>query len=289
MNQQDAPRGLALAVAAYLLWGFLPLYLKALDHVPVTELLAHRIIWALPFALAVLIWLGRTQDLRAAMRNPRMLAMAGVTAALITVNWLTYLYSVQSDQAIEAALGYYINPLFSVLLGAAVLRERLSVAKWVAVGFAAAGVALVTYDAGRVPLLALTLTVSWGFYALAKRALPIGPNQGFTLEVAILWPAAMAWLIWLGPGQAVLTGSTWDQVLLIGAGVVTAVPLMLYANGAKLIRLSTIAMLQYISPTMILIIAVFVFGEPFSSLRFVAFALIWMGLFIFVRDLWRRG
>jgi chloramphenicol-sensitive protein RarD len=289
LTQRDAPRGLALAVAAYALWGFLPLYLKAIDHVPVTEILAHRILWSLPVALGVLVWLGRTQDLRAALRSPRLLAMAGLTAALVTANWLTYLYAIQSDQAVEAALGYYINPLFSVLLGAVVLRETLSRAKWLAVGCAAAGVALVTIEAGRVPVLALTLTLSWGFYALAKRALPVGPNQGFTLEVMILCPAALGWLVWLGPGQAILSGSLRDTLLLMGAGVVTAVPLMLYANGAKMIRLSTIAMLQYISPTLVLILAVFVFGEPFSALRFAAFCLIWAGLAVFAQDVWRNG
>ena len=290
MSAGDTRRGFGFALAAYLLWGVLPLYLKALDHVPLAEVLAHRIIWSVPVALLVLFWLGRTADLRAALVAPRVLAMALVTSALISINWGAYVWSIQSGQAVEAALGYYINPLFSILLGAVILGEKLSARQWLAVAMAAVAVAILTIEAGRLPLLALTMTFSWGFYALFKRALPVGPNQGFTLEVMILTPFALAGMVWL-QGQGLLhvtRAGAWDVALLLGAGVITAVPLMLYANGAKGLTLSTIAIMQYITPSMIFLIAIFVFGEPFEGARLVAFPMIWAALALYSTEILRR-
>ncbi len=286
----DSLKGFLLALAAYLIWGGLPLYLSMLRHVPVTEVLAQRVVWAVPVALLVLLALGRTGDLLRALVTPRLLAMAGLTAALVTLNWGIYLYAILSGRALEAALGYFINPLFSILLGAVVLRERLSRAQWAAVALAASAVALLTIEAGGLPVLALSLTVTWGLYALAKRALPIGPNQGFTLEVLILAPFALAWLLWEGARGGLTFGATgWQDVaLLMGTGILTAVPLMLYANGAKMLRLTTIALMQYIAPTFVFLTAVFVFGEPFSGARLVAFPMIWAALILYSADLWRQ-
>lgn len=278
----DTPQGLAFAASAYVLWGFLPLYLKLLEHLPAVEVVAHRIIWSVPVAGILLIFLRRTADLKAALGNPRMLAMACVTAALITVNWSIYVWAVMTDQALEAALGYYINPLFSIFLGAVLLGERLTRAQLVAIGLAAMAVVILTVDAGRLPLAALGLTFSWGFYAYFKRSLPIGPNQGFLLEVLILSPFALGFLLWQAGTGAGGFGTSWRETwLLMGSGLVTAVPLILYANGAKLVRLSTIAILQYIAPTMIFLNAVFVFGEPFDRARMIAFPLIWAALIIY--------
>lgn len=286
----DSLKGFLLALAAYLIWGGLPLYLSLLRHVPVGEVLAQRVVWAVPVALLVLLALGRTRDLMRALVTPRLLAMAGLTAALVTLNWGIYLYAILSGRSLEAALGYFINPLFSILLGALVLRERLSRAQWAAVALAASAVALLTIEAGGLPVLALSLTVTWGLYALAKRALPIGPNQGFTLEVLILAPFALGWLLWEGAHHGLAFGATgWQDVLLLmGTGVLTAVPLMLYANGAKMLRLTTIALMQYIAPTFVFLTAVFVFGEPFSGARLVAFPMIWSALVLYSADLWRQ-
>lgn len=285
----DTPRGFAFALTAYLLWGILPLYLKALSHIPVVEVLAHRVIWSVPIALAVLMVMGRTRDLRAAFASPRTLAMGGVTAALITVNWGVYVWSIQTGQALEAALGYYINPLFSIFLGAVLLGERLSWRQWAAVALAVAAVAVLTWEAGRLPVVALALTLSWGFYAFFKRALPIGPNQGFTLEVMLLTPFALGYLAWMqGQGELFIArAAPVDVLLLIGCGVITAVPLMIYANGAKLLRLSTIAIMQYLTPTMVFLIAVFVFGEPFGQARAVAFPMIWLALILYTSEIVR--
>lgn len=283
----DTPRGFAFALAAYLLWGFLPLYMKALAHIPTLEVLAHRVIWSVPIALAILAVLGRTTDLMTALKTPRMLAMAALTAALISVNWGIYVWSIQTGHALEAALGYYINPLFSVFLGAALIKERLSTAQKLAIALAALAVGFLTWQVGKVPVVALSLTLTWGFYAYLKKMLPIGPNQGFTLEVILLLPLALGYALWVGArGEAVfLTSTTADNLLLIGCGVVTAVPLMIYANGAKLLRLSTIGIMQYIAPTMIFLTAVFWFKEPFDSARLIAFVLIWAALAVYTTSL----
>ena len=280
---EDSPRGLAFAITAYLLWGFLPLYMHAMADIPPPEIIAHRIIWSVPVAGAVLIALGRTADLRAAIRNPRMLGMAAVTATLITVNWGIYVWAIVSGHALDAALGYYINPLFSVFLGAVLLRERLKPIQIAAIALVALAVAILTVEAGHLPLVALGLTVTWGAYAFLKKQLPIGPNQGFFLEVALLLPVALGYVAWLeATGQSHLHGTgTADTLLLVGCGLITAAPLMIYANGAKLLRLSTIGILQYIAPTMIFLTAVFLFGEPFGQARMIAFPMIWVALAIY--------
>lgn len=287
----DSPRGLVYAVSTYLMWGMLPLYMKALSHVPATEVIAHRIIWSLPIAATVLIWQRRSDDVKAALRNPRLLAMAGLTATLISVNWLTYVWSIGHGHALDAALGYYINPLFSVLLGALLLGEKLSRLKWVAIALAALAVLILTVQAGRLPLVAVVLTVSWGLYAYFKKSLPLGPNQGFTLEVMLLTPIALAYMAWLlttGQGHF-FGGTTADMLLLLGCGPVTAIPLLFYANGAKLLRLSTMGILQYITPTMIFMIAVLVFGEPFGVARMIAFPMIWAALVLYSVSLLREA
>jgi chloramphenicol-sensitive protein RarD len=285
----DSLSGFFFALTAYLLWGFLPLYLKALSHVPPVEVIAHRVIWSVPIAMLVLILLGRTQDLKAAIRTPRMLGMAAVTAALISINWGIYVWAIGSGKALDAALGYYINPLFSIFLGAVLLREKIERMQWVAIALAVVAVGVLTWDAGRLPLVSLGLTLSWGAYAFFKKWLPIGPNQGFALEVLILLPPALAYVLWLyGAGRGhFATESLSDTLLLLGGGLITAGPLMIYANGAKRLTLSTIGIMQYIAPTMIFLTAVFIFHEPFSDIKLAAFTLIWAALVIYTLSLFR--
>ena len=288
---EDSPRGFVLATTAYLLWGFLPIYMKALAHIPPAEVVAHRVLWSVPIAGLVLLWTRRVADLRVALRTPRMLLMAMVTAALISVNWGIYVWSIAAGHALDAALGYYINPLFSVFLGAVLLGERLSRLQLLAVALAGAAVVILTLASGRIPVVALGLTFSWGAYAFCKKSLPIGPNQGFLLEVLILTPLALAYLGWLAltGGGHFWGGAAADIALLLGCGLVTAVPLMIYANGAKLLRLSTIGILQYIAPTMIFLTAVLVFGEEFDPARRVAFPMIWLALVIYTGSMLRRS
>jgi len=290
-TNEDSPRGLAFAVTAYVMWGFLPLYMKALAHVPPVEVIAHRVVWSIPVAALILLVMRRTADIRAALSSPRTLGMAAVTATLISINWGIYVWAIGSGHALDAALGYYINPLFSVGLGALLLGERPSGAQLFAIALAAVAVVVLTVSAGQVPVVALGLTFSWGFYAYFKKSLPVGPAQGFFLEVLLLTPPALALILWAGmSGQGhFATGTVLDTWLLLGAGVVTAVPLIVYATGAKLLRLSTIGILQYIAPTMIFLTAVFVFDEPFGTARMIAFPMIWTALVIYTVSLIRQS
>lgn len=291
LKDEDTLRGFGFAMMAYVLWGFLPLYMKLVAHIPAPEVVVHRVLWSLPIAGLVLFLLGRTGDIGRVLREPRTLAMGCVTAALISVNWGVYVWAISVDRTLDAALGYYINPLFSVFLGSMLLGERLSRLQWAAVGLAALGVLVLAVAVGSLPWPALALTTSWGFYAYFKRSLPIGPNQGFLLEVLILTPFAAAYAAWLwltGTGHFVpMSPNMW---LLMGCGVVTAVPLLLYANGAKGLRLTTIGIMQYIAPTIIMLVAVFAFKEPFGTARAVAFPIIWaaLGLYTFAMYKGRR-
>lgn len=282
----DTPKGFALAVSAYVLWGFLPLFLKAVAHIPPAEVVAHRVIWSVPIAGAVLVATGRTRDLRDAITNPRMLLLAVMTAGLISVNWGIYIWAISVGKTIEAALGYYVNPLFSIFLGAVLLGERMTKAQAAAVFLAFVAVVILTAETGRLPLVAVSLMLTWGFYAFFKKSLPIGANQGFLLEVLILLIPALGYVGWLtANGQSHFGIDAGDTTILMACGVVTAVPLMLYANGAKLLRLSTIGILQYIAPTMIFLIAIFVFGEAFEGAKRIAFPLIWLALVIYTASL----
>ncbi len=281
-GQTDDPKGFVFAILAYVSWGVLPLYLKAVAHMPAAEVVAHRVLWSVPVAGAVLWALGRTSEIRVALRQPRMIAMAALTAGLVTINWGIYVWAVIHDHAVEAALGYYINPLFNIALGALLLGERLTRLQGVAVALAALAVLVLTLWGGQVPLVALGIVFSWGFYAFFKKRLPIGPNQGFLLEVLILsGPALILTLVLAARGQGHF-GVTWsDTGLLLLGGLVTATPLMLYANGAKLLRLSTMGILQYITPTLIFLLAVFVFGEEVGQARAIALPMIWMALALY--------
>ncbi len=278
-----ARRGFTLALLAYLLWGMLPFYMKWVAHLPLTEVVAHRIIWSVPIAAMVLIIMGRTADFKAALRSRRMLGMAALTAALITLNWSIYVWAIATDRTVETALGYYINPLVNVVVGALLLGERLGKLQIVAVLLAALAVTILTIEQGKLPWVSLSLAFSFAAYGFFRKTLPIGPSQGFLLEVLLLSIPAIGYVIWLqATGQGhFLTGAEGDTALLLGCGPVTAVPLLLFAFGARLLRLSTIGLMQYIAPTIVFLIAVFVFNEPFGQVQAIAFALIWAALALY--------
>ncbi|WFU09999.1 EamA family transporter RarD [Rhizobium sp. CB3090] len=291
IKNEDSPRGFGFVLTAYLLWGVLPLYMKAMAHIPAMEVIAHRIFWSVPVAGAVLLALGRMGDVKAALSNPRTVAMASVTATLITINWGTYVWAIGAGHSLDAALGYFINPLFSIALGSLLLKERLAPAQIVAIGLAGAAVVILTVEAGTLPWVALSLTFSWGFYAFFRKTLPVGPNQGFFLEVLLLCIPATLYILYLearGEGHFYQTGLS-DTALLLGCGFVTALPLMIFANGAKLLRLSTIGIMQYIVPTMVFLIAVFLFREPFGTTQMIAFSLIWAGLALYSWSMLRQS
>ncbi len=282
-NDSAATRGFFFALGAYVFWGVQPMFMKLVAHVPAPEVVAHRIVWSIPVAGVVLLLLGRTADLKAALRSPRTLLMAMITAALITFNWGIYVWAIAAGRAVETALGYYINPLVSVVMGAVLLGETLSRPQMAAVGLAALAVAILTVYAGGLPWVSLALAISFAVYGYLRKTLPIGPSQGFFLEVLILCLPALLYIAWLqmrGEGHF-LPSAPADIALLVLCGPVTAIPLLLFAFGAKLLRFSTIGIMQYIGPSIVLLIAVFVFGEPFGGVRAVAFGLIWIALAIY--------
>jgi chloramphenicol-sensitive protein RarD len=287
----DSLPGFLLALATYVLWGFLPFYMKALAHIAPAEIVAHRILWSVPIAGAVLVATGRTADLARALRTPRMLGMGALTATIVSLNWGIYVWAIGAGHALDAALGYYINPLFSIFLGRVLLHERLLPAQWLAIGLACVAVAILTWEVGHLPVVALSLPLTWGIYAFFKRSLPIGPNQGFMLEILMLAPFALAYMIRQAvTGQShFLQGVPFDTAMLLGCGAVTAVPLILYANAAKRLTLSTIAIMQYIAPTMIFLTAVFIFGEPFGRAQAIAFPLIWAALVLYTFAMVRQA
>ncbi len=285
----DTKQGFLYAGSAYLVWGFLPFYMKALAHIPPFEVVAHRIIWSVPVSLVILHFLGLLGGVRKALSSPRTIMMGALTASIISVNWGVYVWAVGAGRALETALGYYINPLFSVFLAAVLLGERLNRLQMLAIAFAVVAVAILTWDAGGLPWVSLALTFSWGGYAYFKKTLPVGPTEGFLLEVLLLTVPALGFVLWLaakGDGHFHADGG-YDMWLLAGTGFVTAIPLILYANGAKLLRLSTIAIMQYSAPTMIFLIAVFVFKEPFSYAKLAAFGFIWSALAIYTWSLFK--
>jgi chloramphenicol-sensitive protein RarD len=279
----NARRGFLLALGAYLLWGLLPFYMKAVAHLPLIEVIAHRIVWSVPVAAAVLVWAGRTADFKAAIRSPRTILMAVLTAALISVNWGIYVWAIAVDRTVETALGYYINPLVVVVVGALLLGERLDRLQIAAVALAAIAVTVLTFEVGKLPWVSLVLAFSFAAYGFFRKTLPIGPSQGFLLEVLLLSVPALGYIIFLvATGQDHLVSSNiTDTVLLIGCGPVTAVPLLLFAFGARRLRLSTIGIMQYIAPTIVFLIAVLIFGEPFGGVQAIAFGLIWAALAIY--------
>jgi chloramphenicol-sensitive protein RarD len=286
-ENRDTKQGFVLAGTAYLMWGFLPFYMKALAHIPPAEVIAHRILWSLPLAFIILYFLGLLGGLKKALASPRTILMGALTASIISINWGVYVWAVGSGKALETALGYYINPLFSVFLAAVLLGERLNRPQMIAISLAIIAVAILTWDAGGLPWVSLALTFSWGAYAYFKKTLPVGPTEGFLLEVLLLCLPALGFILWQnssGAGHFHLDGGH-DMWLLAGAGFVTAIPLILYANGAKLLRLSTIAVMQYSAPTMIFLIAVFIFKEPFTTAKLAAFGFIWAALIIYTWSL----
>ncbi|MGX5842623.1 EamA family transporter RarD [Mesorhizobium sp. ArgA1] len=284
-----ARRGFLLALGAYLLWGLLPFYMKAVAHLPLIEVIAHRIVWSVPIAAGVLVWAGRTADFKAAIRSPRSIGMAALTATLISVNWSIYVWAISVDRTVETALGYYINPLVVIVVGALVLGDKLDRLQIAAVALAAIAVAVLTVEAGKLPWVSLALAFSFAAYGFFRKTLPIGPSQGFLLEVLLLSVPALGYIIYLiatGQDHFISSNAT-DTALLIGCGPITSVPLLLFAFGAKLLRLSTIGIMQYIAPTIVFLIAVLIFDEPFGTTQAIAFALIWTALAMYSWSMFR--
>ena len=278
-------RGFWLGVAAYSIWGLFPLYWKLVAHVPAGQVLAHRIVWSCVALLAILAWPSRPRVARGAL-TPRVVLLYFAAAILIGVNWYLYVWAVGHDLVVETSLGYYITPLVNVLLGVAVLGERLRPTKWIAVGLAAIGVAILTLAYGAPPRIALALAASFGTYGLVKKTAPLPPLEGLTLETVLLGLPAAAYLVAAERGGTgvFLHDATATSVFLIGGGLVTIVPLLLFASAVRLVPLSTMGLLQFISPTIQLVLALALYHEPFGRSRVAGFIAVWLALMVFAFD-----
>lgn len=283
-------RGVITVLGAFLIWGIVPLYLKLLDSMPVLQIAAHRITWGCLFCLGLLLIQRQAGQVRSILANPQLRWRLAVSALLIATNWTLYVWAVDTNRVVEASLGYFINPLLNVLLGVVVLRERLNRVQWLAIALAAAGVLYLTLHAGYLPWLSLVLALSFAFYGLVRKLTPVEALSGFAVESVLLTPICVIYLIWCelqGTG-VILTAGPGLLSLLLLSGPVSAVPLVLFAAGAKRLPYSTVGLMQYIAPTLVLVIAVLIFKEPFGTARMVCFGLIWLALAIYATDgVWR--
>jgi chloramphenicol-sensitive protein RarD len=276
-------RGLGFGLGAYLIWGFLPLYFLLLAGVTAGEIVADRVVWSLVLLIGILAVAGRFGKLMAVLRNPRTLGLLAVSAALISVNWLIYIWAVQNGHVLAASLGYFLNPLVNVLLGVVVLGERLKRMQMAAVALAAAGVTVLASGAGTGLWISLSLAFSFGLYGLVRKVAPVESLEGLTVETALLTPFALAYMAWLASNDALVFGDAPGlTALLVLAGAVTAVPLLLFAGAARRLPYSTLGLLQYLAPTLQFLLAITVFGEAMTTAHIICFALIWWGLALYV-------
>lgn len=276
-------KGIWYAIGAYACWGLLPVYWKLLHHVPSVQLLGHRIIWSFAALLVIVLLLRRWKEFCTAVITPNVLKIYLLAAVLIGINWLTYVWAVNHNHMVETSLGYFINPLLSVLMGVFFFHERLRSWQWLPVGLALAGVLFLTVVFGAVPWIALTLACSFALYAAVKKIAPLHSLHGLLLETSILFLPASAYLAYsnaAGSGVFLHAGAATDW-LLIGAGLTTTIPLFMFSSAAQRIPLSLIGILQYISPSLQFLLGVFIYSEPFSPMQFIGYSLVWAALIIF--------
>ena len=283
-------RGPLLAAGAYLLWGMLPIYWHALAGVPALEILLHRIVWSLVVVLVLLALRKEWRWLADGLRHPAVFRVFLITAALLAVNWLVYLWANNNGHIVETSLGYFITPLVSVVLGLLVLHERMRPGQWLSVAIAALGVLVLVLTAGGTLWISLLLALSFGFYGLLRKTARLGSLEGLTVEMAILFLPALAYLLYLSSSAQAAFGAGDASIttLLAFSGVVTAVPLLLFASGARLVPLTTLGLLQYIAPTMQFCIGVFIYHEPFDQARLLGFSIVWFALAVYSAEGFRH-
>jgi chloramphenicol-sensitive protein RarD len=276
-------KGILYGIGAYVLWGFFPIYWKFLHHVDALQLISHRIIWSFILLIIIILFTRQWADFRS-VASPKTLRVYFIAALLIGINWTLYVWAVNKNYIVETSLGYFINPLISVLLGVIFLKERLRVAQWIPVVLAAIGVTYLAFVYGRLPYIALTLAFSFGLYGLVKKVSPLGSLYGLTIETGILFIPAIVYLIFaeITSAAAFLHTGVTSDLLMIGAGLVTTVPLLMFASAARSIPLWVVGLLQYIAPTLQFLIGVFIYKEPFSHNQLIGFGIVWIALVIFL-------
>lgn len=276
-------KGIWYAIGAYAFWGLFPIYWKWLHQVGALEVISHRIIWSCVILIIVIVALRQWNAFRQAALKPRILKIYAVAGVLLTINWLVYVWAVNAGFVVESSLGYYINPLVSVVLGVVFLHERLRSWQWLALAIATIGVLYLTIVYGSLPWIALALALSFGTYGLVKKTAPLGSLYGLALETSIVFIPALAFLLFVEATSqgAFLHDGIVPDLLMMGAGVVTTIPLLLFASATQRIPLSLIGILQYVSPTEQFLLGVLVYGEPFTPVQFIGFAMVWIALIIF--------
>lgn len=280
--------GFALGLAAYGLWGVLPIYFEAIRAVPAVDIVAHRVLWSLPFLALLILAGGSWPKVRAALLRPATVGMLILTALLIGINWLLYVYAVTSGHILAASFGYYLNPLANVLLGRFVLREKLSRMQWAAVIIAAAGISVLAAGALNQLWMSLSLCVTFALYGLLRKIVPADALTGLAIETGILFPLAIAWLGWMVvASQPIFGSSTRDTELLLLAGIISTTPLLLFTAAAKRLPYSTLGMLQFLAPTLQFLIAVLMYKEPVRIAHMIAFPAIWAALVLYVMAMLR--
>ncbi|MGK5680358.1 EamA family transporter RarD [Actinoplanes sp. URMC 104] len=286
----DERRGYLYGLAAYVMWGFFPIYFKHLQPSSPLEILAHRVIWSVVFVSLLLAVVRNWSFLKRLARSPKLLAGISLAALLIAVNWGTYIYGVNSSRVVETALGYFITPLVLVLLGVTVQRERLRVLQWVAVGVGAVAVVVLTIDYGHLPYIALILAASFGTYSLVKKRMSLPPAEGLFVESSVLALPALAYVAWLTAAGDAHFGhvSATHTVLMISSGLATALPLLLFASAANRVPMVGIGILQYVAPILQLAVGLLIYHEPMPPARLAGFALVWVALIVFTVDALRR-
>ncbi len=276
-------KGILYGIGAYILWGFFPIYWKVLHVVPALQVIGHRIGWSFAVLLIYILVTKQWHDFRSVAFNAKTILIYAVAGILLSINWLVYVWGVNAGFIVETSLGYFINPLLSVLMGVIFLRERLRPTQWIPVVVAAIGVVYLTTVYGRLPWIALSLALSFGLYGLVKKLAPLGSLYGLTLETGIVFPAALIYLLFLqakGAGAFLHSGTTVD-FFLMGAGIVTTIPLLMFASAAKQIPLTMVGILQYIAPTLQFLIGIFIYKEPFDQSHLIGFGIVWAALIIF--------
>lgn len=288
-SRHHGRNGFLFGLGAYALWGVLPIYFKTIAHVPALDIVAHRVLWSLPFLASIVAVSRGWPAVRAAVANPKTLKILALSALFIGINWLLYVYAVTSGHIIAASFGYYLNPLANVLLGRFVLHERLSRVQWLAVAIAAAGISVLAAGALGQLWISLTLCVSFALYGLLRKIVAAEAVAGLAIETALLFPFAAAWMAWRAlTGAPVLGAGPTDATLLVFAGIVSTIPLILFTAAARRLPYSTLGMLQFLAPTLQLLIAVLIYGEPFHLAHAVAFGAIWTALALYVTALLRQ-
>ncbi|ARD20716.1 MULTISPECIES: EamA family transporter RarD [Shewanella] len=287
MQDLEHRKGIALAICAYCLWGIAPLYFKLLSDVSALETLAHRVVWSFIFIIILMQFLGGFSRLTTLLKKPKQLLVLALTSVLIAANWLIFIWAINNDQMLDASLGYFINPLFNVLLGMVFLSERLRKLQWAAVALASIGVLIQLISFGSIPLVSLALAASFGFYGLLRKKVNIDAKTGLLVETAILLPIALGYLaLTLDTASAnMLTNDMTMNLTLIAAGIVTTVPLLCFAGAAMRIPLSMLGFFQYIGPSIMFILAIFLYKEPFDIEKGITFGFIWSALVVFTTDM----